>query len=176
VQSLEQLSILLESKKKPIYLDVVKKGFSLQSSALQGAIFTRRIEVLKLLLEAGADPNIKTGNQTLLIHAAGNLKQIELLLKHGADIDGVDNHGRTPLMLASASFYDDTKIIHTLLKAGANTRIRDQYGDTAFDIVVGNIEHLDDRAYEWGLDADEERSYERFKEVKRILGGIPHGS
>ena len=59
--------------------------------------------------------------------AANSPEQTALLLEAGANVDDVDEHGRTALMLAKSP---ETKL---LLDAGANVKIVDRYGDTAPD-------------------------------------------
>ena len=60
------------------------------SSPLFLAVYNRHIEIVKTLLEAGANPNILEGEGvTPLVPAVKNedIKIIKLLLKHGAKID-----------------------------------------------------------------------------------------
>jgi ankyrin repeat protein len=58
------------------------------------------LEVLEILLKAGADVNAKnTGGYTALHYASANNPSpavLEVLLKAGADPRAVDNEGKTP--------------------------------------------------------------------------------
>ena len=60
---------------------------------------------MKLLLENGADPEIKDNvhGQTSLSRAAiyGRKEVVKLLLESGADVDSKNNYDETPLSLAA---------------------------------------------------------------------------
>lgn len=61
------------------------------------------VEALKLLLAAGADPNVKAPDGTTALHQAVTLQQvpmIQALVAAGAKLDAVDKKGQTPLMAA----------------------------------------------------------------------------
>ncbi|KAJ3117069.1 hypothetical protein HDU96_007987 [Phlyctochytrium bullatum] len=79
-----------------------------------------------------------------------------LLLKHGAPVDGIDNHGRTPLHMALASGYVDAAVV--LLDAGADPTRRSRVGRTAFYFVAeapswhSDMEALLDRLLEMGVE------------------------
>lgn len=54
-------------------------------------------------LSPGADPNVKQqGGWTPLHQAAahGHIEMLNLLLRHGADVDSMNDHGATPLDMA----------------------------------------------------------------------------
>lgn len=60
-------------------------------------------EIVKMLLEAGADPNAKQEHGFVPLHSAaasGNAAVVELLLKHGAIADAKADDGKTPADLA----------------------------------------------------------------------------
>ena len=61
------------------------------------------MDLTKLLLEQGANPNVRTkGNETPLHLAAdnGDTAVAQLLLSQGADVNAKDNYGHTPLWIA----------------------------------------------------------------------------
>jgi hypothetical protein len=68
------------------------------------AVQNDQYDMALLLLEHGADPNVKfkgTGFTCLSVAAsAGDLKMVRLLLKHGADPHIGDESGETPFVLA----------------------------------------------------------------------------
>ena len=104
------------------------------NTALHWAVYRDDIEMTRLLIQAGANPNAKTrlGDVTPLHLAAtnGNAAVIDLLLKAGADANAPNGNGTTPLMFASAAGRADA--IKLLLDKGVNVNARDaNRGQTA---------------------------------------------
>ena len=61
------------------------------------------VEALKVLLEAGANPNAKTPDGSSLLHQAVTVRRtdaIRLLVEKGAKLDAVNKDNMTPLLLA----------------------------------------------------------------------------
>ena len=83
-----------------------------------------RGEVIKRLLEAGADPACRDeeDGESALMLVCGNasLKSVEALVEGGADVNEADQYGRTPLSEAAGEEKADAvKVIKFLLDAGA---------------------------------------------------------
>ena len=60
-------------------------------------------EIISLLLQHGASPNVRNRKGTPALHlavSAGNHEVTTLLLEHGADVNARDRKGRTPLVKA----------------------------------------------------------------------------
>jgi ankyrin repeat protein len=109
-----------------------------------------RVEIGKLLLEAGADPNSAENHRrsTPLHYAADgytvsplwNEKQqvamIRLLLKAGAAIEAQDKNGATALHRAVRTRC--AAAVKCLLDAGADATVRNKPGSTAFHLAVQN--------------------------------------
>jgi len=87
-------------------------------TALMMACWGRQPKTAQLLLEVGADPNLKRHDGQRALHFAakrGNAECVTLLLKHGADIDAVANGKNTALTYAELYKYED--VIAILRKA-----------------------------------------------------------
>jgi ankyrin repeat protein/mono/diheme cytochrome c family protein len=90
------------------------------------------IPSMRLLLDKGADPNVRNeGGATALMWAADNLEKSRLLLDHKADVNARSDDGRTPLMIA-AGIVGNTPVIKLLLDRGANPAVKAGalFGDT----------------------------------------------
>src|SRR6266404_4513054 len=73
-------------------------------TALHGAVARRDVEIVKMLLEAGADPNARQERGFAPLHDAaanGNAALVELLLKHGALADAKTDDGKNPADMAA---------------------------------------------------------------------------
>jgi ankyrin repeat protein len=67
-------------------------------------------EIVKMLLEAGADPNAKQERGFVPLHSAaanGNVAVVDLLLKHGARADAKADDGKTPADMAAEGGHKD---------------------------------------------------------------------
>ena len=86
-------------------------------------------EVVRILLDAGTDPNIadKEG-KTPLIANSRDLQIAEMLVAHGANVNARANDGFTPLHNAGT-----VELIRFLLQHGADPFAKDDEGKTALD-------------------------------------------
>ncbi|MCE9507219.1 MAG: ankyrin repeat domain-containing protein [Alphaproteobacteria bacterium] len=100
---------------------------------LMRAAYYQQLEVARILLVKGADPNIgDLSDWTALIYAArnGQLEMIDLLLEHGAAIDRkVESSGLTALMFAALMGQDEA--VSLLLEKGADAGVKSIAGETA---------------------------------------------
>jgi ankyrin repeat protein len=119
-------------------------------TALHAAAAGYRVEIAKMLLDAGADPNaVKNHRRSSPLHYAsdGSLENpswdpkrqvatIGLLLKAGADIHAPDKNGATPLHRAVRTRC--AAAVEALLDAGADATLRNKPGSTPFHLAVQN--------------------------------------
>lgn len=90
------------------------------------------LNLVKLLLDAGAEVNHKDANGCSPIQLAaftGNLELVKILLDAGADIDSKNVIGATALHNAVMS--NDEAMVLLLLRRGASVALKTQEGDTA---------------------------------------------
>jgi hypothetical protein len=109
-----------------------------------------RVRILRLLLNAGADPNTAQNHRhsTPLHYAADGfiacpawdgkdqVDTIRVLLDHGADIHAQDKNGATPLHRAVRTRC--AAAVKILLKAGADPKRPNHTGNTSFHLAVQN--------------------------------------
>jgi ankyrin repeat protein len=75
---------------------------------------------MKLLLDGGADPNLRNdAGASALMWAAGDLEKVRLLVEHGADVNAKSDAGRTPLLIAAGRF-GNAAVVKLLLDHGAD--------------------------------------------------------
>jgi ankyrin repeat protein len=73
-------------------------------TALHGAVARRDVEIVKMLLEGGADANAKQEHGFVPLHDAaanGNLALVQLLVSHRARADERSDDGKTPGEMAA---------------------------------------------------------------------------
>ena len=84
------------------------------STPLMYAALYGDAEAVRLLLEAGADPNIRNqAGATALMWAVDDLDKTRLLIRGGADVNARSDDGRTPLLIAAgrSGSYDVVKLL-----------------------------------------------------------------
>ncbi|CAI8752154.1 ankyrin repeat domain-containing protein [Methylocaldum szegediense] len=82
------------------------------------------------LLASVADPRAEDINHALFaVAAAGQVERLDSLLAQGADVNGRNGAGRTPLI--AAAFSGNVRVIRKLLAFGADPNAADQRGVTA---------------------------------------------
>lgn len=109
------------------------------------------LEIVKLLLEKGANPNARLIadlddmphfdeliGSTALINAAGYGMQdvVSILLEYGADIDAKNIFGRTAVMYAA--FLGNFEMVKFLIEKGANLNLKTNQGENVLLYAVGH--------------------------------------
>jgi len=134
------------SDNKPAIVEMLlKKGAKVEPADFEGntALHLMVMQyhstdaVVKLLLDAKAEPNAVNdlGQTPLMI--CQNTKSMELLIKSGANIDAIDKFGKTALNRGFSRYRSDSSLrVKILLNAKANPDIRDSEGNTALMYAV----------------------------------------
>ncbi len=96
---------------------------SLSRTPLMIATGYGHFRAARVLVTAGASVNVhapKNYGWTVLEYAAagGNPRVVDLLVRHGAPVNGTDNLGQTPLMLAASEGH--FRVVQVLVNAGAD--------------------------------------------------------
>lgn len=103
-------------------------------TALHVAVETGNIEIVRMLLDAGARVNAKSkAKQTplLMIDDDATPELVRLLIERGASVNVQDDEGETALMKAAEE--DKLEIVKILLEAGADVHLKDKEGETVLD-------------------------------------------
>lgn len=100
---------------------------------LNMAIWEDDYEIVKLLLNNGADVHIKTMHTSSPLVATTCLRVpiAEMLIKYGADVNGQDSIGNTALHYAVER--GDHKLIQLLMRYGADDSIVNKEGRAPYD-------------------------------------------
>ncbi len=100
---------------------------------------------IRLLVEAGADPNLSGGinGWTPVMHAIHKNQSlsVQTLLELGADVNGSGPHHESALMMAAG--YGQTEMVKLLLRRGADPRARSADGETALSLAVSGLPDID---------------------------------
>lgn len=90
------------------------------TTPLMQAVLYGDAGMVRLLLEQGADPNLRNdAGATALMWAVDDLEKTRLLLDRGADVNARSGDARTPLLIAAGQF-GNTAVVKLLLDHGAD--------------------------------------------------------
>jgi|GEM_PF-2068094 ankyrin repeat protein len=112
--------------------------FAVPDTALRFSVGAGRTDIVKLLLEKGAnvDATNEYGKTALMFAIAlDRTDLIKILLENGANINARDSNGDTVLMLAS-SYGCSSDIVKLLLERGADINAIHHGGQTALTITT----------------------------------------
>jgi len=114
-------------------------------NALNAACSSGSLEVVRLLVEAGADVNAMAGKDWLALvvairaceHRSGptDFRVVEFLLQHGADVNRIMPGGNCPLYAVANDPIRSVEGVKLCLQAGADQSMRGSLGFTAFEMV-----------------------------------------
>ncbi|MBE5393873.1 ankyrin repeat domain-containing protein [Brevibacillus borstelensis] len=108
-------------------------------TALGLAAYLGHKDIVEYLLEKGADVNRASKNdmKVMPLHSAVATLQVdvaELLLKHGAEVNAIQQGGWTPLH--EAALHGHEEMIKLLLEFGANKTIKKDNGEIPLDVAL----------------------------------------
>jgi len=126
---------------------LLKTGHASQVGLNRAATLAARSHdptALNLLLATGANANADGAWGRPLFEAVryASGAAIEILVKHGADVNARDTQGNTPLTVAAVGY--DSGIVNQLIRLGAQIDARDRSGKTA-------LANAYDRCYYWTM-------------------------
>ncbi len=109
-------------------------------TALAWATFQNLGEIMEVLLDNDADPNVHFEKKSLLHMCYRYPGQVAMLLKHGADVNARNFVSSTMLHEAARQNYVD--VVRILLDYGADQTLVGLRGQTALDIAKekGNMD------------------------------------
>ncbi|CAG2255852.1 unnamed protein product [Mytilus edulis] len=103
------------------------------------------VDAVQFLLDNDAEVNPRYPGGNCALHYSAGLdgtsEILELFLSYGADVDPINEEGRTPLFYATQANNQFAACV--LLEQGANVRQKDVHGLTAFDYIVDYDEWIE---------------------------------
>jgi ankyrin repeat protein len=136
------------------------------------------LEMTRVLLEVGADPDFETWDKPLVTSAReGHEDIVRFLLEKGADVNGRElGFGTTALYAASEK--GRTGIVRILLENGADVNLEEEYGATPLtaaasgghtEIVRTDVNAIDGGKWGYGPTAIGYASSRGYTEIARML-------
>lgn len=116
---------------------------------LYWALWSGRDEIIQLLLDRGANPNLQTPDgMPLLSYAVRNTdtKIVDMMLRHNCLTTSYDALGRSPLH--HACLVDSSDIAAMLVQRGAEVNVKDFEGMSPLDLVRGVDDKIAHMLYE----------------------------
>jgi ankyrin repeat protein len=101
-----------------------------------------QLDCARALLAAGADPDARDNSGVALLHRPLEADTLESLLAAGADVNLVDEHGRTPLFMEVMHVVIngvDPSNVEALLRAGADPLIRDHHDQSPLSFACSDV-------------------------------------
>ncbi len=142
-EMIQQLFQLVRTSDAARMQGLFEKGFDAPNirdgkgnTLLMLASYNGQLEMTRVLLENGADPQIANDmGQIPLAGAAfkGNAEMVKVLIENGADVNARMADGKTALMFAA--MFDQVKIIDILLENGADAFLQTLDGLTAISLA-----------------------------------------
>ena len=129
-------------------------GFVEEGAPLFMAIEKNRQDIVLLLLEGGADTEIRNSSKETPLYTAsyyGHADIVRQLISHGADLNAESELGTA---LHGASSNGEPEISRILLEHGANPNVMDYSGVTALHVAVAENAAVVELLLEYGANVD----------------------
>ena len=121
-----------------------------RSSMMAASMMGSDAQVIRVLIEAGADVNMKgrEGFSSLMLAAAHsqNPEVVLALVEAGAELEELDKNGLTPLMFA-ALMGSNAEVVSVLLKSGADPLAKSPDGKSVLNYVEENEKLKETKAF-----------------------------
>jgi ankyrin repeat protein len=129
-------------KEAPSRIDSTDRG---GRTALMYAALEGKADIVRLLLEGGADPNAQDqDNWTPLHFAAQSYDALvaSILLEFGATLDVRNKYGNTPLFIAVVNSRGSGELITLLIEKGSDKNLKNNYGVSPLSLAesIGNYD------------------------------------
>jgi len=115
------------------------------TTALHWAAYQNNLALAQELLNAHANANAETRLESVtplyMASESGSAPMVELLLKHGANVNQADGLGTTPLMMAAAS--GNAAVVKALLDHGADVNIKEHAHEQTALMFAANLNRAD---------------------------------
>ncbi|XP_044752809.1 putative ankyrin repeat protein RF_0381 [Coccinella septempunctata] len=103
------------------------------------AVMCDRLDLINLLVQHGADPRQPSAEGLTVLHRVESGKMVRKLITYGLDInEAAPPEGDTPLRNSILSYCDDD-VIKAFLECGADYKIDNNWGFTAFDFMAARL-------------------------------------
>jgi len=112
---------------------------------LREAAYSNNLDVVKYLVEKGADVNAKDRFEHTPLYLTSNPDVVKYLVEKGADVYAKDDDGMTPLHAVTLGYVtikeedDRLKIVKNLIEKGADVNAKDNDGTTPLKFAISNI-------------------------------------
>ena len=128
------------STKHPLHVNAIGGKYKFP---LLAALVGKRIRVAEILLEHGANVNIRGPRERTPLHESiANVDMVQSLLNKGADVNCEQDDGRTPLHLAASC--GELKAARVLVEHKAYVDSQDNEGVTPFHLLLSDTSRDDD--------------------------------
>ncbi|OUM65155.1 hypothetical protein PIROE2DRAFT_41972, partial [Piromyces sp. E2] len=129
----------IESKKKNnnlIGIDINKKDKD-GNTPLVIACKENNVELIKELVEAGANVNISDDNNSdtplIIMCERENEQMVKYLIEHGAEVNKLNKYGYSALYISCIR--ENEALVKYLIEKGADLNIKNEFGKTPFIVA-----------------------------------------